>query len=78
MYLNEQMCFVVCFGRILGLWILEGLFSLSLKKVSIPETVLMYLRYYSKIAVRLSGNVKMETVNLRTCVRDYGFPLDTL
>lgn len=36
----------------LGLWILESLFSLSLKKVSIPETVLMYLRYYSKIAVR--------------------------
>lgn len=46
------MCFVVCFGQILGLWILECLFSLSLKKVSVPETVLTYLRYYSKIAVR--------------------------
>lgn len=72
------MCFVVCFGQILGLWILECRFSLSLKKVSIPETVLMYLRYYSKIAVRLSGNVKMEAVNSRICVQDYGFPLDTL
>lgn len=64
------MCFGFCFGQMLGLWILKCLFSLSLKKVSIPETMLMYLRYYSKIAVRLSGNVKIEAVNLRICVWD--------
>lgn len=72
------MCFVVCFGQMFGLWILECLFSLSIKKVSIPETVLMYLKYYSKIAVRLSGNVKTKAVNLRICVWDYGFPPDIL
>lgn len=65
MYLSECICFV-CFGQILGLWILECLsfftffFLLSLGQVSIPEPVLMYLGYYSKNAVRLSGNVKME------------------
>lgn len=68
--------FVLDGSWVFGFW--NVFFLLSLKKVSIPETVLMYLRYYSKITVRLSGNVKMETVNLRTCVRDYGFPLDTL
>lgn len=72
------MCFVVCFGQMLGLWLLKCLFSLSLKKVSIPETVLMYLRYYSKIAMRLSGNVKTEAVNLRICFGDYGFLSDIL
>lgn len=72
------MCFIVCFGQMFCLWILECLFSLSIKKVSIPETVLMYLNYYSKIAVRLSGNVKTEAVNLQICVWDYGFPPDIL
>lgn len=72
------MCFVACFGQMLSLWVLECLFSLSRKKVSIPETVLMYLRYYSKTAVRLSGNVKTEAVNLRICFGDGGFPPDVL
>lgn len=61
MYSSECICFVVCFGQILGLRILECLFFFfSLEQVSIPETVLMYLGYYSKNAVRLSGNVKVE------------------